>query len=216
MYIVRGVPAPRNGRGRRECWRAATRRLRPCGGSPPFRGDRAAAGVGDQPSPTAGIGGESSEERRRQRTWDWIARSGVERWWESRGTFSLPDRRAIMSARSPDWRSGANPSGVGLDAFSDATRARAGLLARSLAFARSPCSPLRRTYPHRAAPCMHTRELCTLRSLVGEPGCVPTAAVLRVLTASTPINTTLRRCFPTRAGAWGTKKGCAIDVARCR
>lgn len=33
VYIDRGVPAPRNGRGRRECWRAATRRLRPCGGS---------------------------------------------------------------------------------------------------------------------------------------------------------------------------------------
>lgn len=28
-------------------------------------------------------------------------------------------RRAIMSARSPDWRSGANPSGVALDAFPD-------------------------------------------------------------------------------------------------
>ena len=28
-------------------------------------------------------------------------------------------QRAIMSARSSDWRSGANPSGVALDAFSD-------------------------------------------------------------------------------------------------
>lgn len=31
VYRPRGVPAPQNGRGRRECWRAATRRLRPCG-----------------------------------------------------------------------------------------------------------------------------------------------------------------------------------------
>lgn len=29
----RSVPAPPNGRGRRECWRAATRRLRRCRGS---------------------------------------------------------------------------------------------------------------------------------------------------------------------------------------
>lgn len=107
-----------------------------------------------------------------------------------------------MSARSPDWRSGANPSGVGLDAFSDATRASAAL---TRAFASSPCLLSRRTYPLRSASRTHARD--ALRSSSVNLTCAPTTMLLRVLTASTPINTTLRHCLPTRAGAWGTEKG---------
>lgn len=114
-----------------------------------------------------------------------------------------------MSARSPDWRSGANPSGVGPDAFSDATRASGGL---TRAFARSPCLLSCRTYPHRAASRTHARD--ALRSSSVNSTCAPTTTVLRVLTASTPINTTLRHCLPTRAGAWGTEEGGVRPTSR--
>lgn len=67
----------------------------------------------------------------------------------ARGTFSLPLRRVIMSARSPDWRSGANPSGVGPDAFLDATRART----------RSSRSRLRRRSPPGSRPVSSPSDL---------------------------------------------------------
>jgi len=114
----------------------------------------------------------------------------------------LPAGRAIMSARSPDWRSGANPSGVGPDAFSDATRASSAL-ART--YARSPRLLSCRTYPHRSTSRTHAHG--ALRSSSVNLTCVPTTMILRVLTASTPINTTPRHCLPTRAGAWGTEEG---------
>lgn len=87
VYIDRGVPAPRNGRGRRECWRAATRRLRPCGGSSslPLRSSTADRGGGVPPQLLA-----TAASRRwcdEDRDAGLIALGG-ERWGESRGTFS--------------------------------------------------------------------------------------------------------------------------------
>jgi len=129
-----------------------------------------------------------------------------------------------MSARSPDWRSGANPSGVGPDAFLDATRARTRSSRSRLraCVLVCPCtrapvrslvlSPLSWTYPLRFAPRTHACD--ALRSREPSSHRAPTTVVLRVLTASTPINTTPRHCLPTRAGAWGIARGGARDRRR--
>lgn len=123
VYVQSGAEcacAAANGRGRRECWRAATRRLRRCRGSSslPLRPFGRGAVVGE--TCLDNLAGDRGAPPRRTRT------RLAERPGEGRGgvVLSTPTphhsgQRAIMSARSSDWRSGANPSGVALDAFSD-------------------------------------------------------------------------------------------------
>jgi len=55
----RDVPAPRNGRGRRECWRAATRRLSPVRGLLLPSPTTVRGNGGGWLSPTVGTDGES-------------------------------------------------------------------------------------------------------------------------------------------------------------
>jgi len=59
VYIDRDVPAPRNGRGRRECWRAATRRLSPVRGLLLPSPTTVRGNGGGWLSPTVGTDGES-------------------------------------------------------------------------------------------------------------------------------------------------------------
>jgi hypothetical protein len=73
-----------------------------------------------------------------------------------------------MSARSPDWRSGANPSGVGLDAFLDAARA-SGRLAR--AFTRPPRHLSVELIPTTLPSPIHTR--CALHRTSVNPAVSP-------------------------------------------
>lgn len=126
VYVQTGPEcacAAANGRGRRECWRAATRRLRRCRGSSslPLRPFGRGGLVGE--TCLDNLAGDRGAPPRRTRT------RLAERPREGRGGVMLStpiphhnEQRAIMSARSSDWRSGANPSGVALDAFSDVLR----------------------------------------------------------------------------------------------
>ena len=132
-----------------------------------------------------------------------------------------------MSARSSDWRSGANPSGVALDAFSDVPR-----LAPI-----NPLLPLCLRYPHRE-PRFYTTlrmffpllclSLFLFLALLSQRSSLPpslplaqlpTSTRLRVLTASTPINTTLPATPSCRAGVprgEGDRNGRRCSKLRCR
>lgn len=130
----RSVPAPPNGRGRRECWRAATRRLRRCRGSSslPLR-PRLPRAVGELAGRADRRCARDGEGNTTRRTYDERGRSCLLAPFHEL-------QRAIMSARSPDWRSGANPRRVALDAFSDVLRPSRALCA----------STGRLSYPHHA------------------------------------------------------------------
>lgn len=114
------------------------------------------------------------------------------------------EQRAIMSARSSDWRSGANPSGVALDAFSDVLRPSLSLslshsLSLSLTLSLSLLAEFRVSVlvtPSPTTRVLHNAPdvLPSSLSLSLSPGRLSpphSSANLRVLTANTPINTTL-------------------------